>query len=102
MPKRHAALSCHPVTGQEQMRSSAGLPTLFRSHFGPGSCEKHVAEARRMGARVAILELPRIALDIDDPDDIEELGRIGRERCIQVVDQNDIVGVPQGGIICGD
>jgi 2-phospho-L-lactate guanylyltransferase len=57
-------------------------PTLFRSHFGPGSYEKHVSEARRMGARFAILEIPRIALDIDDPDDIEELGRIGRESAV--------------------
>jgi len=50
-------------------------PGLFPSHFGPGSLGKHVAEARAVGAICKILELPRIALDIDEPEDIKELMR---------------------------
>ena len=53
-------------------------PTLFPSHFGSGSFDKHVAEAHRTGATLMIIELPRVALDIDDPGDIAELGRVGR------------------------
>lgn len=49
---------------------------LFPSHFGPGSLAKHLEEARQAGVGCTIVESPRIALDIDDPGDIEELLRV--------------------------
>ena len=52
-------------------------PDLFASHFGPGSLARHLAEAERTGAGCRILHLPRIALDIDDPEDLAELMRTG-------------------------
>jgi 2-phospho-L-lactate/phosphoenolpyruvate guanylyltransferase len=45
-------------------------PTLFPSHFGPGSFVKHLAEAERAQARINILRNPRIEVDIDDPADL--------------------------------
>ena len=62
-------------TGTNALLRSA--PCLFPSHFGPNSFPQHVAEAERCGARVKILRNERIALDIDEPDDLLALaGRI--------------------------
>ena len=48
-------------------------PTLFQSHFGAGSLHKHLREARLAGAIVEVIENERLALDIDEPDDVTEL-----------------------------
>ncbi len=48
-------------------------PTLFPSHFGPGSFAKHLAEARASGARIRALRNPRLELDVDDPQDLSAL-----------------------------
>jgi 2-phospho-L-lactate guanylyltransferase len=48
-------------------------PTLFRSHFGPGSFALHLGEAKRCGAAVQIVHNPRIELDIDEIDDLRAL-----------------------------
>jgi 2-phospho-L-lactate/phosphoenolpyruvate guanylyltransferase len=45
-------------------------PRLFPSHFGPGSLAKHVAEAKTAGVPCEIINLPRIALDVDEPEDL--------------------------------
>lgn len=49
-------------------------PCLFPSHFGPNSFMQHLAEAERCGARVKVLHNPRIALDVDEPEDFAALG----------------------------
>jgi len=54
-------------------------PTIFKSYFGPGSFEKHRSAAKRAGAKLVVLDLPRVALDIDAPEDIEELKSVGPE-----------------------
>ena len=52
-------------------------PCLFPSHFGPNSFPQHIAEAEGCGAHVKIIKNDRIALDIDEPDDLRALaGRI--------------------------
>lgn len=48
-------------------------PELFRSHFGPNSLAKHLQEARRCGVRCELIHLPRVALDLDDPADLEHV-----------------------------
>jgi len=48
-------------------------PTLFPSHFGPGSFAKHMAEAQAAGACVRTLRNPRLELDVDDPEDLSAL-----------------------------
>ena len=52
-------------------------PTLFPSHFGAHSLPKHLAEAENAGAQCKVLELPRIALDIDEPEDLAALLQTG-------------------------
>jgi 2-phospho-L-lactate/phosphoenolpyruvate guanylyltransferase len=45
-------------------------PDLFPSHFGPGSFLKHLQEAEKAKAECEVIHLPRVALDIDDPEDL--------------------------------
>jgi len=53
-------------------------PDLFPSHFGPGSLAKHLAEAASAKVACRVIELHRVALDIDDPGDVSEFIRRGR------------------------
>jgi 2-phospho-L-lactate guanylyltransferase len=53
-------------------------PDLFPSHFGPGSLAKHLAAAERAGANCKVIEMRRVALDIDDPADVSEFIRLGQ------------------------
>jgi 2-phospho-L-lactate/phosphoenolpyruvate guanylyltransferase len=53
-------------------------PDLFPSHFGPGSLAKHLAEAAAAKAACRVIELHRVALDIDDPSDVSEFIRRGQ------------------------
>lgn len=46
-------------------------PDLFPSHFGPGSFARHLAAASEIGVSCVVIENPRIALDLDDPSDLE-------------------------------
>ena len=48
-------------------------PTLFPSRFGPNSLALHKREAALVGVECRIVNNPRIALDIDEPSDIERL-----------------------------
>jgi 2-phospho-L-lactate guanylyltransferase len=52
---------------------SRNPPDLFPSHFGPGSFLKHLQEVEKTKAECQILHLPRIALDIDDPEDLKAM-----------------------------
>jgi 2-phospho-L-lactate guanylyltransferase len=53
-------------------------PDLFPSHFGPGSLAKHLAEASAAKASCRVIELHRVALDIDDPSDVSEFIQRGQ------------------------
>lgn len=53
-------------------------PDLFPSHFGSGSLAKHIKEAEKAKVRCRLLNLPRIALDIDEPEDLIELIKSGQ------------------------
>ncbi|MFN7945345.1 MAG: 2-phospho-L-lactate guanylyltransferase [Blastocatellia bacterium] len=75
-----ARLRDEPSTVMAPSRDGTGTnaiartpPDLFPSHFGPHSLSKHQAEAKHCNARCELLDLPRIALDIDDPADIAAL-----------------------------
>lgn len=50
-------------------------PTLFQSHFGPGSFAKHCREAEQAGARVIVRRNMRIEMDVDDETDLRALLR---------------------------
>ena len=44
---------------------------LIDYDFGPGSFQRHCERALQAGARLEILELPSLALDMDMPEDLE-------------------------------
>ena len=44
----------------------------FRFAYGPGSFRQHVAEARRHGVGVRVWREPRLGLDVDLPEDLDE------------------------------
>jgi 2-phospho-L-lactate guanylyltransferase len=46
-------------------------PCLFPSRFGPNSLALHKQEALGAGAACLVVENPRIALDIDEPQDVK-------------------------------
>jgi 2-phospho-L-lactate guanylyltransferase len=48
-------------------------PALFQSRFGPNSLALHKQEAARVGVECVIVNNVRIALDIDEPTDVELL-----------------------------
>ena len=68
-------------------------PDLFPSHFGPGSLAKHLAEAAATKAACRVIELHRVALDIDDPGDVSEL--IQRGQGASVIDLLAAMDVPK-------
>jgi 2-phospho-L-lactate guanylyltransferase len=52
-------------------------PTLFPSRFGPNSLALHRADALRIGVELRVIANESIALDIDEPSDVELLLRLG-------------------------
>ena len=50
-------------------------PDVLRLRFGHDSFRYHLNEAAARGAAVEVVENPRIALDIDEPADLEQLVR---------------------------
>jgi 2-phospho-L-lactate guanylyltransferase len=48
-------------------------PDSLAPAFGPGSCQRHAESARRTGTSHEVVEVPSLALDIDTPEDLQEL-----------------------------
>jgi 2-phospho-L-lactate guanylyltransferase len=48
---------------------------LIEYEFGPGSFHKHMAQAHAAGARLEIVDLPSLALDMDLPEDLDQVSR---------------------------
>jgi len=65
-------------------------PALFPSRFGPNSLALHEQEGERVGVRCVIVNNARIALDIDEPADVEMLleGGEGTEAFAALVEMN--------------
>jgi 2-phospho-L-lactate guanylyltransferase len=55
----------------------ACAPGAIDFQFGPDSAQKHLAAAATAGLRALSLDLPRLALDIDTPDDLDRLRAAG-------------------------
>ena len=75
------ARSLHPAVGPglvivpDQRRDGSNVlcvPTAagFGFSYGPGSFARHVAEARRLGLEVTVVEDDALAADIDHPEDL--------------------------------
>lgn len=56
-------------------------PDIIPSRFGHDSYRKHMKEAENAGARAITLDIPRIALDIDEPKDIDEFLKYSSDTC---------------------
>jgi len=54
-------------------------PDIFPSRFGPGSLALHQEEARAAGAEVRIVDIPRIAMDVDEPADLVRILSYSRD-----------------------
>lgn len=52
-------------------------PDALEPSFGPGSCQRHTELARAAGLTYEVLTVPSLALDIDTPEDLAELARVG-------------------------
>jgi 2-phospho-L-lactate guanylyltransferase len=48
-------------------------PNALAPAFGPGSCERHAANARTAGIAHEVVEVSSLALDVDTPEDLEAL-----------------------------
>ena len=48
--------------------------------FGEGSFHRHCARAKKSGARLEIVELPSLGLDLDLPEDLEMIRKLEAER----------------------
>ena len=44
--------------------------------YGPGSCQKHIAQAKKQGMRLELCQFPALSLDLDLPADLELLKEI--------------------------
>jgi 2-phospho-L-lactate guanylyltransferase len=51
-------------------------PDAIGPAFGPGSCERHLGRAERAGRRGEVEELPSLALDVDTPEDLDEMAGV--------------------------
>ncbi len=51
-------------------------PGLIEYDFGDGSFERHCERARKAGAKLEIVELPSLALDLDLPEDLEMIRKL--------------------------
>jgi 2-phospho-L-lactate/phosphoenolpyruvate guanylyltransferase len=51
-------------------------PSLIEYDFGDGSFERHCERARQAGAKLEIVELPSLALDLDLPEDLEMVRKL--------------------------
>jgi 2-phospho-L-lactate/phosphoenolpyruvate guanylyltransferase len=50
-------------------------PDVLAPSFGPDSCRRHQADASAAGVPAEVVELDSLALDVDTPEDLEELRR---------------------------
>jgi 2-phospho-L-lactate/phosphoenolpyruvate guanylyltransferase len=54
-------------------------PGFLDYEYGPGSFERHCERARCLNARLKVVELPSLALDIDSPDDLDLIQKMNKD-----------------------
>jgi 2-phospho-L-lactate guanylyltransferase len=63
---------CHREDGTNVLSVPTDLG--FRFAYGPGSFQRHLAEAQRLGVEARVLRPPDLTVDVDIPDDLHYLG----------------------------
>ena len=48
-------------------------PDVLEPSFGPGSCQRHAANAESNGIAHEVIAVPSLALDVDTPEDLQAL-----------------------------
>jgi 2-phospho-L-lactate guanylyltransferase len=64
-PDRHG-------TGTNALSLPLPAAGQFTYHYGPGSCERHLAEAARIGLTMRRIERSALARDVDEPADLDD------------------------------
>jgi 2-phospho-L-lactate guanylyltransferase len=64
---------CHRDDGTPALSLPGDVAGEFGFAYGPGSARRHVAAARRLGLAVRVVRDPRLAFDVDVPDDLAVL-----------------------------
>jgi len=67
-----ALVPCHRDDGTNVLSIPTGL--AFRFSYGPGSFQRHLAEATRLGVETRIVRAPDLMIDVDTPEDLRYLG----------------------------
>jgi 2-phospho-L-lactate guanylyltransferase len=67
-------------------------PGLMRYSYGPGSFQRHLVEAEAQGATVHVYESPRLALDIDLPEDLTRYRTINERGSVEPFVASDKAG----------
>jgi len=71
----------------------ACAPGAIDFQFGPDSARKHLTAAQAAGLRALSLDLPRLALDIDTPDDLDRLRAAG-----EAAGRHTLAALERGGL----
>jgi 2-phospho-L-lactate/phosphoenolpyruvate guanylyltransferase len=78
-------------------------PDLFPSRFGPNSLALHREESARAGIDCMVVNNSRIALDIDEPEDLELLLEVGRGTAtfdtlteMRIIERLKLTGIDRG------
>jgi 2-phospho-L-lactate guanylyltransferase len=66
-----ALVPCHRDDGTNVLSIPTDLP--FRFAYGPGSFQRHLAEAARLGVEARVVRAPDLMVDVDTPDDLQYL-----------------------------
>ena len=66
-----ALVPCHRDDGTNVLSIPTDLP--FRFAYGPGSFQRHLGEAARLGVEVRVVRAPDLMVDVDTPDDLQHL-----------------------------
>lgn len=67
-----------------------------RFQFGQGSCERHLAGTRSAGLKAAVMRLPGVALDVDEPRDLAVLLATGQFESAEQTGASHTLGLLRG------
>lgn len=70
------AVPCHRRDGTPVLGIPSAAPFCFA--YGPGSFERHRAEAQRLGLELRTIDDPTLAFDVDLPDDLDAFAELSR------------------------
>lgn len=64
-------------SGTNVLALSPSIARRFTFAYGPASFDAHLAEAIRLGVPATVVDDHALGLDVDEPDDLDEVRRVG-------------------------